>query len=676
MVRFTRGVLLFTALAAAAPAETPSHIEPLQQVLAKQSKSQPSPRPLQGRFLHITDIHPDPFYLAGSDPDEACHRGKGQAGYYGAEVTSCDTPFSLVNATFRWIKEHLKDQVDFVVWTGDSARHDNDDHFPRTDKSVIHLNEFIVDKFVEVFGKTDNVDDPDPTNDFVVPIVPTFGNNDILPHNIFSPGPNKWTRSYSEIWERFVPQAQRHSFARGGWFFTEVIPDKLAVFSLNTLYFFDSNSAVDGCDSKNDPGYEHMEWLRVQLHFLRERGMKAILIGHVPPARTESKQNWDESCYQKYTLWMRQYRDVIISSLFGHMNIDHFMFQDVKDLIYKFAIDGVDDEVGRSKGFLPEPESHNDTFTIAAKTQYLNELRSKWSNLPRPPPGHSYLTPEDHEVLSDLVEIEKKKKKKRKRVEEFLKEIGGPWGERFSVSLDSPSVVPNFYPTLRIVEYNVTGMDDHHPAPRAIGTPAKESDLGHTGDLEDALLNASEAYLDFINEAEDGVHELKKKKKRKGKKKKHGKKKPKFPIPQPPSKTAPPGPGYSPQSLSLISFTQYFANLTAIHGKIQQDQTLKEPYKHFSYQKLYTTNNDSKYGMPDLTVRSWLDLAERIGRNQLPRSDGQDSGPELSEQPEIGGIGEEEKKKTKTAKNHLWKVFVKRAFVYTKPDGEIDQDFG
>ncbi|KAK5209191.1 Endopolyphosphatase [Exophiala xenobiotica] len=118
-------------------------------------------------------------------------------------------------------------------------------------------------------------------------------------------------RTYLDVWNRFVPQAQRHSFARGGWFFSEVIPNKLAVFSLNT-YFFDSNSAVDGCALRSEPGYEHMEWLRTQLQFLRTRRLKAILIGHVPPARTESKQNWDESWYRKYTLWLRQYRDVIV----------------------------------------------------------------------------------------------------------------------------------------------------------------------------------------------------------------------------------------------------------------------------------------------------------------------------------------------------------------------------
>jgi hypothetical protein len=33
--------------------------------------------------------------------------------------------------------------------------------------------------------------------------------------------------------------------------------------------------AVDGCNAKSEPGYEHMEWLRVQLKILRSRNMKA-----------------------------------------------------------------------------------------------------------------------------------------------------------------------------------------------------------------------------------------------------------------------------------------------------------------------------------------------------------------------------------------------------------------
>lgn len=120
-----------------------------------------------------------------------------------------------------------------MIWTGDSARHDEDETLPRAPSQVISQNEYIVSKFFEVFGKED--DDDDPTNDFSIPIVPTFGNNDIMPHNIFTQGPNYWTKKYLDVWRNFIPEEQRHSFAQGGWFYVEVIPGKLAVFSLNTM---------------------------------------------------------------------------------------------------------------------------------------------------------------------------------------------------------------------------------------------------------------------------------------------------------------------------------------------------------------------------------------------------------------------------------------------------------
>jgi endopolyphosphatase len=34
----------------------------------------------------------------------------------------CDSPLTLVDLTFDWLKKEWLEQVDFVVWTGDSAR--------------------------------------------------------------------------------------------------------------------------------------------------------------------------------------------------------------------------------------------------------------------------------------------------------------------------------------------------------------------------------------------------------------------------------------------------------------------------------------------------------------------------------------------------------------------------
>jgi endopolyphosphatase len=115
--------------------------------------------------LHVTDFHPDPHYVAGATFETGCHRkpnkkGKGKdleeldedeglkgkkkedlSGKWGSAVSyvlylspgshsrepqlidrDCDSPMSLVNMTFDWIKKEWADEVDFVIWTGDNAR--------------------------------------------------------------------------------------------------------------------------------------------------------------------------------------------------------------------------------------------------------------------------------------------------------------------------------------------------------------------------------------------------------------------------------------------------------------------------------------------------------------------------------------------------------------------------
>ena len=590
-----------------------------------------------------------------------------------------------------------------MIWTGDSARHDNDERHPRSDKQVTDLNKYMVHKFVEVFGKPDNSDDPDPTNDFLVPIVPTLGNNDILPHNIFTPGPNRWTRRFASIWRKFVPEEQRHSFERGGWFFTEVIPNKLAVFSLNTLYFFESNSAVDGCNAKSEPGYEHMEWLRIQLQFLRQRGMKAIMTGHVPPARTDSKRNWDESCWQKYTLWMKQYRDVVVGGLYGHMNIDHFIFQDTKNLEHDFKRDEIElDEASDGLEIkISRREQPSVDFTTMAKSTYLNELRDYWSDLPVPPRGLTYSTLDD-----DQADVEKDSRKEKQR-KKFLKNIGGPWAERFSLSLVSPSVVPNFFPTLRVIQYNISGLENEHPAEKPTGTPALFDEL-----------DVSSIELDSQNQKPIEIDKKKKKKPNK----------PRFKVPKPPSKSTPPGPAYSPQTFTFLGLTQYYANLTKINAEyehihrhtnndreslgLDNNKAQRKDHKvNFTYEVEYDTRNDKWYKLNDLTVRSWLDLAQGMRKKSKTKilSDhttdlGDDengvnpeaesglasypnaqTGGDFSDLNHEGNEDEVEsqkkkkhkkKKKSRKLKNKTWKTFVKRAFVLTKPDGELDDEFG
>ena len=557
---------------------------------------------------------------------------------------------------------------------------------PRTEEEVLASNKMLVTKFQEVFGKKDRLDDTDPTNDFVIPVIPTFGNNDIMPHNIFQPGPNRWTKKYASIWRQLIPEEQRHGFVRGGWFSVEVIPNELSVLSLNTLYFFDSNTAVDGCAAKTEPGYEQMEWLRIQLQFLRQRGMKAILMGHIPPARTESKQSWDETCWQKYTLWMRQYRDVVAGSIYGHMNIDHFMLQDFTD-INKKALRGDEQPFART--------SLDDELTIQSSAEYLTELRAGWSRIPDPPKRKSK-SELGLGYFYDLFDKITRRKKSKSKEEKFLEKIGGEWGERYSVSLVSPSVVPNYFPTLRVVEYNISGLDTALARTLNRELIRKTPCNGNHGKAnEDAELGSLRNH--------------------------HHPKKPDFKVPKPPSKSSPPGPAYSPQTFSWLGYIQYYANLTRINNDFtgnSEDELLgeerwhggkhkgkkpkeksKKHHKDFKFEVEYDTRNDSVFLLEDLTVRNYIDLAGRIGQYRPSTEDGIESGAlddleddtvsslDLDEDAKISTCGGQDldisKKHKKHGKKHkhrkmitkIWFTFVNRAYVGSKDEAELREDF-
>lgn len=561
-----------------------------------------------------------------------------------------------MNATLKWIEENIKDDIDFVIWTGDSARHDSDEKIPRDADQVLSSNKWVAQRLVEVFHQGgDNSQ---------IPIVPTFGNNDILPHNILTPGPNKWLKAYSDIWKKFIPEEQRHGFERGGWFYVEVIPGKLAVFSLNTLYFFAQNAAVDGCDARSEPGYEHMEWLRIQLQFMRQRGMKAILMGHVPPARTDSKQVWDETCWQKYTLWLQQYRDVVVGGLYGHMNLDHFVLQDTKkvDLLIE----------GQSSAHQDVRATMDDELTAESMNSYLKDLRDEWSDLPDPSAA----------IEAEMTSKGKKSKKRKKA----LRKLGGPWGERYQVTHVSPSVVPNFFPTLRIIEYNITGLDSD---------AARESDFQQMGPLD----READLYIDDLGDevdpelvVESDQESTGKKKKKKGKKDKKKPKHPDLTIPDPPSKKSPPGPAYSPQTLTLLGYTQYFANLTVINNDskslIDSGSKDKVPKpKPFKYEVEYDTFTDPIYKLKDLTVRSYIELAHRIGQYKPLKGDRIDgSSPDGSDETTRSSNSDDDvdvegrkKKKHKDKKKHrkqheknkVWLQFIRRAYVGALSEKEL-----
>ena len=85
------------------------------------------------KVLHLTDIHIDQFYEIGSDAHcgqlICCRKESGApktpadaAGYWGS-VGDCDIPVHTADQAFKWIKDNIYEDFDFIIFTGDMTDH-------------------------------------------------------------------------------------------------------------------------------------------------------------------------------------------------------------------------------------------------------------------------------------------------------------------------------------------------------------------------------------------------------------------------------------------------------------------------------------------------------------------------------------------------------------------------
>ncbi|KAI9313187.1 Metallo-dependent phosphatase-like protein [Dichotomocladium elegans] len=261
-----------------------------------------------GKFIHVTDFHLDQDYKQGSSPKELCHRGSGDAGLYGAVRTDCDAPEELVELTFEFIRNHLSD-ADFVIFTGDSARHDRDDKFPRTLDQVLGAQKAIVKYFNDTF-------DLNQTK-----VLPVIGNNDVHPHNTIGANDPQY-KAIESIWKPFALNTTT-DFQRGGYFVQDVIPGKLRTVHTNTLLFFkDNKKNTQDCSAKGSLGAMHLKWLTKVLDDSRKQGYKVYVLAHIPPRSKKDKPYFTPQCLNSYLDLLGLYKDTIVGHFAGHYNND------------------------------------------------------------------------------------------------------------------------------------------------------------------------------------------------------------------------------------------------------------------------------------------------------------------------------------------------------------------
>lgn len=127
------------------------------------------------KFIQITDIHPDPKYVAGTNlfcGDPICCRldngfssdPKSASGPWGGYL--CDPPLNMTSDTLQQIyASHL--DASFWLWTGDNVHHEP---YNTTKEDVKRILKLTTDDFLPYLKKG-------------LKIYPSLGNHDIVPLN-------------------------------------------------------------------------------------------------------------------------------------------------------------------------------------------------------------------------------------------------------------------------------------------------------------------------------------------------------------------------------------------------------------------------------------------------------------------------------------------------------------
>jgi endopolyphosphatase len=418
------------------------------------------------------------------------------------------------------------------------------------------LNRMISDKFLKAFGDENNF--RKKRGPHFIPIIPSIGNNDLHPNNIITAGPNNILTVLYNIWSPFIPKGQHKTFLNGGYYYTEVIPNKLMVVSLNTLYFYKANTAVNGCKAANQPGTTEIKWLRDVLKKARKNGMKVYLTGHVAP---RAKQ-YTRSCYRKYGQLALRYNDIILGHFYGHSNLDHFFFINAKSLRRrrsrrKFLTDDVDIYDDNEEDIYNDDDDDDDDYDDDDDDEYEEEEEEEdddvevlkvesqkeelSSEIQESQDDVDYDDDEENgTVETNVYDINKYTRRLLKHYNKVLPRSRGFLDKEYAVIHINPSIIPTFFPALRIFKYNTTVVTK--------------------GDKMDDV---------------DDVDSMRKRRKHR--------------------------PSVINTFLTPLGYTQYFINLT--HANLYPNIT-----PEFTIE--YTTWDD--YRMKDLTVSSWLQLAQKI----------------------------------------------------------------
>lgn len=290
-------------------------------------------------------------------------------------------------------------------------RHDWDKQNKRKRRHVYELNQRVTDMVMDTFWPAS------------IPVIPSFGNNDVFPHNQIG-GPDTdgdLLSFYEQMWRPWIPKDQRSTFRQGGYFMVNVAP-RLNILTLNTMYFYVRNKAVDNCLHPKSPAYLQLIWFEDQLKNARTTQERIYVIGHVPP----SPRDYKGTCLTEYMRIASNYTDVVMGHFFAHLNMDHFlMFDGRQDTLLNLEDDMVMDKVHQKVFDIADYDDDHEVHATRNIDAYLGWLRDMYKDID---PLDDKRAPPNTQPPLVVVQV-------------------------------SPSVLPVYNPAIRIYKYEINPED-------------------------------------------------------------------------------------------------------------------------------------------------------------------------------------------------------------------------
>jgi sphingomyelin phosphodiesterase acid-like 3 len=279
----------------------------------------------RGSFLWLSDLHLDPWYGTDGafhhgtddDNDNPC-RQKG-TDVYGQ--SGCDAPELLIHDALYQARRVLE-HPDFVIVTGDSCRHGNDqlEHpMEETEAMLSNVSEWLVSTF------------PNTS------ILPSIGNNDVTP-DYYLDSDNATallTMVTNGLDSLLTTNDEREAMVHGGYF-ARPVTDTMTVLSLNTIIYSTSHQPDQ---SYVDDPLGQFQWLEEQLSQARSNHRVVYILGHIPPtvgSYTRHSQLWHDTYLTRYFDILAEYSalNVLQGQLFGHLHSDEFRLVKYDDTSY------------------------------------------------------------------------------------------------------------------------------------------------------------------------------------------------------------------------------------------------------------------------------------------------------------------------------------------------------